>query len=169
MAGSQSIRERPARQPAHETCCSCGEGLVNRIPARGFPVRKRSKGSAKLSQRRTGRIARETATRLLRRENPAGPAFSEQQARDLGGAFLFSGQEQEKRLDSLSGGERSRARLAGLLASAKNLLILDYLNSKEWDWERALDRFRENRQEFATQKKRSVGFGTLETAANGHN
>jgi ATP-binding cassette, subfamily F, member 3 len=50
---------------------------------------------------------------------------SEQQARDLAGAFLFSGDEQEKALGDLSGGERSRAVLAGLVASAKNLLVLD--------------------------------------------
>ncbi|MBX3410920.1 MAG: ATP-binding cassette domain-containing protein [Phycisphaeraceae bacterium] len=52
-------------------------------------------------------------------------AMSEQQARDLAGAFLFSGSEQDKHLRFLSGGERSRAVLAGLLASAKNLIVLD--------------------------------------------
>ena len=50
---------------------------------------------------------------------------SEQQARDLAGAFLFSGNDQEQALGDLSGGERSRAVLAGLVASAKNLLVLD--------------------------------------------
>ncbi|MBT8486466.1 MAG: ABC-F family ATP-binding cassette domain-containing protein [Phycisphaerales bacterium] len=50
---------------------------------------------------------------------------SEQQARDLAGAFLFSGEEQEKSLGEVSGGERSRAVLAGLVAGAHNLLILD--------------------------------------------
>ena len=54
-----------------------------------------------------------------------GQALSEQAARNLAGAFLFSGDEQEKELGMLSGGERSRAVLAGLLASAKNLLVLD--------------------------------------------
>jgi len=54
-----------------------------------------------------------------------GKAFSEQQARNLAGAFLFSGDEQEAELGRLSGGERSRAVLAGLLASGKNLLVLD--------------------------------------------
>ncbi len=52
-------------------------------------------------------------------------AFSEQQARNLAGAFLFSGDEQQRDLGTLSGGERSRAVLAGLMASAKNVLILD--------------------------------------------
>jgi ATPase subunit of ABC transporter with duplicated ATPase domains len=41
------------------------------------------------------------------------------------GAFLFSGDEQQRDLGTLSGGERSRAVLAGLMASAKNVLILD--------------------------------------------
>jgi ATP-binding cassette, subfamily F, member 3 len=50
---------------------------------------------------------------------------SEQQARDLAGAFLFSGDDQDKQLGVVSGGERSRAVLAGLVASAKNLLVLD--------------------------------------------
>jgi len=62
--------------------------------------------------------------KIVRDENPNGE-LSEQQARDLAGAFLFSGDEQDKTMDVLSGGERSRALLAGLLASAKNLLMLD--------------------------------------------
>ena len=52
-------------------------------------------------------------------------ALSEQQARNLAGAFLFSGEDQEKQLRVMSGGERSRAVLAGLLASAKNVIVLD--------------------------------------------
>ena len=51
--------------------------------------------------------------------------LSEQEARDLAGAFLFSGQDQDKQLHVLSGGERARVSLASLLASAKNLLVLD--------------------------------------------
>lgn len=54
-----------------------------------------------------------------------GQSFSEQQARNLAGAFLFSGDEQDRALKGLSGGERSRAVLAGLLASAKNVMVLD--------------------------------------------
>jgi ATP-binding cassette, subfamily F, member 3 len=61
---------------------------------------------------------------VILKEAP-GTDMSEQRARDLGGAFLFSGDEQEKLMGSLSGGERSRAVLAGLLASARNLLVLD--------------------------------------------
>jgi ATP-binding cassette, subfamily F, member 3 len=61
---------------------------------------------------------------VIQKENP-GTTLSEQAARNLAGAFLFSGDEQERDLGTLSGGERSRAVLAGLLASAKNLLVLD--------------------------------------------
>jgi len=57
---------------------------------------------------------------------PNGEArATEQQARDIAGAFLFSGMEQDKPLADLSGGERSRAVLAGLVGSAHNLLVLD--------------------------------------------
>ncbi len=51
--------------------------------------------------------------------------LSEQEARNLAGAFLFSGEAQEKPLAEVSGGERVRAVLAGLLASSKNLIVLD--------------------------------------------
>ncbi len=61
---------------------------------------------------------------VILKEAPTA-SMSEQAARDLAGAFLFSGDEQEKQLGMLSGGERSRAVLAGLLASAKNLIVLD--------------------------------------------
>ena len=60
----------------------------------------------------------------IRRENPE-LLISEQSARDLAGAFMFSATEQSKEMGVLSGGERARARLAALLASGKNLLSLD--------------------------------------------
>jgi ATP-binding cassette subfamily F protein 3 len=46
-------------------------------------------------------------------------------ARALLGRFLFSGQEAEKPMDGLSGGERRRVSLAILVASGANVLILD--------------------------------------------
>ncbi|MEM6392847.1 MAG: ABC-F family ATP-binding cassette domain-containing protein [Planctomycetota bacterium] len=53
------------------------------------------------------------------------PNETEQEARDLAGAFLFSGLDQDKPLSVLSGGERSRAVLAGLMTQGHNLLVLD--------------------------------------------
>jgi ATP-binding cassette, subfamily F, member 3 len=61
---------------------------------------------------------------VIRAECP-GQLLTEQAARNLAGAFLFSGAEQDKELGVLSGGERARAVMAGLLASAKNLLVMD--------------------------------------------
>jgi ATP-binding cassette subfamily F protein 3 len=51
--------------------------------------------------------------------------LSELEARTIAGAFLFSGEDQEKEVAILSGGEKARTLLAALLASAKNLLVLD--------------------------------------------
>jgi len=45
--------------------------------------------------------------------------------RNLLGAFLFSGDSVEKRIESLSGGEKSRVVLATILARPVNLLVLD--------------------------------------------
>jgi len=63
--------------------------------------------------------------REVKRNTDGQVELSEQQARDLAGAFLFSGNEQDKEMLVLSGGEKSRCRLAALIASAKNLLVLD--------------------------------------------
>ena len=54
-----------------------------------------------------------------------GMKLNEQEARNLAGAFLFSGEAQEKPLGALSGGERTRAVIAGLVAGANNILVLD--------------------------------------------
>ena len=48
-----------------------------------------------------------------------------QKARALLGRFLFSGEDGQKPLDGLSGGERRRLSLAILVASGANVLILD--------------------------------------------
>ena len=68
-----------------------------------------SKGNA-----RTVLEAAQQATRL-----------TPQKARALLGRFLFSGEEAEKPLDGLSGGERRRLSLAILVHSGANVLILD--------------------------------------------
>ncbi|HBF35102.1 TPA: hypothetical protein DDW35_11130, partial [Candidatus Sumerlaeota bacterium] len=53
------------------------------------------------------------------------PMQEAHRSRDLLGAFLFSGDAVEKPLRVLSGGERTRFRLAQLLFSPANLLVLD--------------------------------------------
>ncbi len=64
----------------------------------------------------------QTVVQYLRRFVPSD---TEQEARDLAGAFLFRGDEQDKALNVLSGGERARAVLAGLMCVGHNLLVLD--------------------------------------------
>jgi len=54
-----------------------------------------------------------------------GGQATEQLARDLAGAFLFTGEDQDRLLGTLSGGERARAVLAGLFGSGHNVLVLD--------------------------------------------
>ncbi|MEL7473057.1 MAG: ABC-F family ATP-binding cassette domain-containing protein, partial [Planctomycetota bacterium] len=63
--------------------------------------------------------------KMVKDETQGETELSEQESRTLAGAFLFSGEEQEKEMGVLSGGERARARLAALLACRKNVLVLD--------------------------------------------
>ncbi|WP_026066074.1 ABC-F family ATP-binding cassette domain-containing protein [Actinoalloteichus spitiensis] len=55
----------------------------------------------------------------------AAPDTPEQQLRSLLGAFLFTGEQLEQPAGTLSGGEKTRLALAGLVSSAANVLLLD--------------------------------------------
>ena len=55
----------------------------------------------------------------------ASPDTPEQQLRTLLGAFMFSGEQLDQPAGTLSGGERTRLALAGLVSSAANVLLLD--------------------------------------------
>ncbi len=55
----------------------------------------------------------------------AGPEIKEQEVRGVAGGFLFSGDDWEKPVTVLSGGERARLVLAGLLLGIHNVLVLD--------------------------------------------
>jgi len=55
----------------------------------------------------------------------AAPDAPEQQLRNLLGAFLFTGEQLEQPAGTLSGGEKTRLALAGLVSSAANVLLLD--------------------------------------------
>ena len=79
---------------------------------------------------RTGYFAQEHDTLDMERsvwENArsAAPDTPEQQLRTLLGAFMFSGEQLEQPAGTLSGGERTRLALAGLVSSAANVLLLD--------------------------------------------
>ncbi|GAA2982569.1 ABC-F family ATP-binding cassette domain-containing protein [Actinokineospora diospyrosa] len=55
----------------------------------------------------------------------AAPDTGEQQLRSLLGTFLFSGEQLDQPAGTLSGGEKTRLALAGLVSSAANVLLLD--------------------------------------------
>ncbi len=55
----------------------------------------------------------------------AVPGTVMQQIKDVAGSFLFSGEMIEKKIKVLSGGERARLVLAGLLLQQHNVLVLD--------------------------------------------
>ncbi|GAA5053376.1 ABC-F family ATP-binding cassette domain-containing protein [Nocardia callitridis] len=55
----------------------------------------------------------------------AAPTAGEQELRGLLGAFMFTGPQLEQPAGTLSGGEKTRLALAGLVSSAANVLLLD--------------------------------------------
>ena len=97
--------------------------LLGQDPVDGGTVRGGSQVSVgHYKQTHEGLDLGRTVVEYLR---PFVRSDTEQEARDLAGAFLFRGIEQDKQLGVLSGGERSRAVLAGLMAGGHNLLVLD--------------------------------------------
>jgi ATP-binding cassette subfamily F protein 3 len=67
----------------------------------------------------------EAKTVLEYLEYQAAPLTTTQQIKDVAGSLLFSGDMIEKRIRVLSGGERARLVLAGLLLQKHNVLVLD--------------------------------------------
>jgi ATP-binding cassette subfamily F protein 3 len=70
-------------------------------------------------------LARLDDTKTVLQEAMDATGFDAPEARDLLGAFLFSGEDVFKKIASLSGGERNRLSLAEIVVSGANLLLLD--------------------------------------------
>lgn len=90
------------------------------------------KGSLKLGTGvKIGYYAQESAESLdtsltvIETARVFAPSLSEQEHRGILGCFLFKGQDPLKKISVLSGGEKTRLVLAGLIAQRPNFLILD--------------------------------------------
>jgi ATP-binding cassette subfamily F protein 3 len=70
-------------------------------------------------------LARLDDSKTVLREAMNATGFDAPEARDLLGAFLFSGEDVFKKVRALSGGERNRLSLAEIVVSGANLLLLD--------------------------------------------
>ncbi|HNT33513.1 MAG TPA: ABC-F family ATP-binding cassette domain-containing protein [bacterium] len=92
-------------------------------PTSGTFTLGRGVSVAYFAQEDTGTLTSEQT--LLQAIEVSAPPGQAQRGRDLLGAFLFSGDEVEKPLSALSGGERTRFRMAQMLFSPANLLLLD--------------------------------------------
>jgi ATP-binding cassette subfamily F protein 3 len=62
---------------------------------------------------------------VLENMRAVAPGFPDGQLRKILGAFLFSGEAVDQRAGTLSGGEKTRLALAGLVCSSANVLLLD--------------------------------------------
>jgi ATP-binding cassette, subfamily F, member 3 len=70
-------------------------------------------------------LARLDDSKMVLEETMDATGLKAPEARDLLGAFLFSGEDVFKKVSSLSGGERNRLSLAEIVVSNANLLLLD--------------------------------------------
>jgi len=66
-----------------------------------------------------------SARSILEEAYSVSPALTEQEVRNLLGAFLFSGDDVYKKVSILSGGEKSRLALVKILLAPPNLLLMD--------------------------------------------
>jgi ATPase subunit of ABC transporter with duplicated ATPase domains len=67
----------------------------------------------------------DTTKSVLENMRAAAPSLTDTEARSVLGAFLFSGDDSAKSTAVLSGGEKTRLALAGLIVSRANVLLLD--------------------------------------------
>jgi len=67
----------------------------------------------------------DTSKTVFENMRDAAPELTDTHARSVLGAFLFSGDDADKPAAVLSGGEKTRLALAGLIVSSANVLLLD--------------------------------------------
>ncbi len=70
-------------------------------------------------------LARLDPSKTVLEEAMSATGFDAPEARELLGAFLFSGDDVFKKVSALSGGEKNRLSLAEIVVSGANLLLLD--------------------------------------------
>jgi ATP-binding cassette subfamily F protein 3 len=98
------------------------EALAGRRPLEGGRLRTGHNVNVGYLSQHSGELgSRGTVLEAAQRATGLTP----NKARALLGSFLFSGDEVEKPMEGLSGGERRRLSLAVLVASGSNVLILD--------------------------------------------
>ena len=102
-----------------------------------------------------GLDVQQTVIEYLQRERSS----TEQEARDTAGAFLFSDEDQDTLLATLSGGECSRAVLAATMTRGHNLLVLDE-PTNHLDIP-SVERLEEALLQFTRPKQRNTPEGTL--------
>ena len=127
-------RRRPRRRPRQPRSSCSGSTARARPPCCGcWPAPSTPDTGAVVPRPRAAdRLLRAGARHARPRRRPSGttsgtpsPDTPEQQLRTLLGAFMFSGEQLDQPAGTLSGGEKTRLALAGLVSSAANVLLLD--------------------------------------------
>ncbi|MEL6968919.1 MAG: ABC-F family ATP-binding cassette domain-containing protein [Bacteroidota bacterium] len=98
--------------------------LINQIPATGGDVNLGHNVSVGYYAQNQSEALQGDLTLLQTLENSSPPEMRTR-LRNVLGAFLFSGEDVDKKVSVLSGGERARLALAALLLRPFNLLVLD--------------------------------------------
>ena len=113
-------RARPQRRGQDHAAAAAGRRRDTR--RRGAGARPRPARSATSPRSTTPSTTLATVWENIRH---AAPDTGEQDLRGLLGAFMFSGPQLDQPAGTLSGGEKTRLALAGLVASTANVLLLD--------------------------------------------
>ena len=98
--------------------------LINEIPATGGEVKLGHNVSVGYYAQNQSEALQGDLTLLQTLENVSPPEMRPR-LRNVLGAFLFSGEDVDKKVSVLSGGERARLAMAALLLRPFNLLVLD--------------------------------------------